>query len=296
MEDSHFLRFYNLFRTFFGPDGSGTSPPPGVAFVPRGAKIDIDENSTDPNVISHPKAAAWARLANKRYAVLLASLELYFRVGATQREFLASWTFAEMYVLKRISQLLTTLQRSSVGNPTLVAAAPFTLPQWNISPPTWAELAGVLQSAADDLLKLRTLSPNAQEMQLLVHFESSDPRKIAEANAQQAGGTARRKFDRVREILDWAAGAGNPRHNGDSPPLPSARQGRFWNLSLEDFKEVEIGSSNIVTPIDGERPRLIEVLEDGLMPKDRTPLVGEKLQFIVDWVNHGCPDEPLGPP
>lgn len=296
MEDSHFMRFYNLFRTFFGPDGSGTAPPPGVSSIPKGARILIDENSSDPNAISLPKAAAWARLADKRYAVLLACLELYFRGDETQREFLASWTFAEMYALKRMAGLLTGLPRSGAGNPTQVAAAPFTLPQWNSSPPTWGELSGLLQSAAREIQKLRTLSPTAEELQLLVHLESSDPPKIAEANAQQGGGTVRRKFDRVREILDWAAGAGNPRHNGNSPSLPTARQGRFWNLPLNDFKEVEISGTNIVQSIDGQIPLLVEVLTSGFMPRDRSAVVGEKLTFVVDWIENGCPDDPLNLP
>lgn len=48
----------------------------------------------------------------------------------------------------------------------------------------------------------------------------------------------RTRTDEVRDTLDWAAGAGNPRHNGSSPALPSQSQSRFWNLQPADLVEV----------------------------------------------------------
>jgi hypothetical protein len=179
-----------------------------------------------------------------------------------------------------------------------MAAVPFTLPHWTNSPPTWADLAAVFQSAAAELQKLQVLETSARAKQLVIHLQASDPPKIAEANAQHAGAaTTRRKFDRVREILDWAAGAGNPRHSGDSPQIPGDWQGRFWNLPLADFKQCIVQGVNIVESIDGEPPLLIEALTRQIdrMPRGRTALTGERLQFIIDWVNAGCPDEPLAP-
>lgn len=63
-ETAHFRRFYDLFLRFFGPDGMGTNPPPGVKSVPAGSRIVLDEGGSGDNVISHPTTMRWARLAD----------------------------------------------------------------------------------------------------------------------------------------------------------------------------------------------------------------------------------------
>ena len=134
------------------------------------------------------------------------------------------------------------------------------------------------------------------EKRVLEHLANADGRKLAEVQARKSGTTVRRKSDRAREILDWAAGAADPPHTGDSRPFPNQNQGRFWNLSPADFKQTEVLGANIVTPIiPGTDSPLIRRLRSGDMPRNRPPLppTEAEFRFIEEWIKNGCPDDPL---
>jgi len=292
-EVSHFKRFYDLFIKFFGPNGLGTGLPPGASIVPAAAIIVVDENSVDPNAISHPSAVPLARLADLRYSILLGSLQLYFDTPVADRGFLRGWCFAEMFAIKMLARFLTGLPRTPTSNPGEVAAFPFNLPPWAGNSIQWTDLSDVLSESVVMVSQiLPTMSVGSEEARILELLGSSDQRKLAEANARMNGGTVMRKADAVRDILDWVAGAGNPRHNGNSPTLGTGRQGRFWNLQLDAFKQTEVSGTNIVALPD---PELIEVLRSGFMPLSREPLdqTSHEFQFLEAWVNGGCKDEPL---
>lgn len=294
-ESSHFMRFLNLFKLFFGPDGMGTGPAPNVAAVPRGARIAIDEQSTDPEAISHPDTARWARLADARYAILLGSLETYLRQPPTDRAFLLSWCFAEMFVLRKLSSYLTKKPRTAQMVPT-TAALPFNLPVWQGSAVSWEDLEIQFTTAGAELTAILAGPANDEQKRILGHLAASDARKLAEVQARKEGATARRKSDRAREILDWAVGAGDPRHSGTSPAFPDQDQGRFWNLPLSEFKQTEVLGENVVTPpAPGQDAPLIEVLRNRSMPRSRPPLPTTESDFLFleDWVNQQCPDEPV---
>ena len=221
----HFARFLNLYKLFYGADGTGTGPAPSAAAVPRAREIAVNVQSADPHAISNPDSARWARLANHRYAILMGSLELYLRQPSDDRSFLVGWCFAEMFAIKKLSGILTRKPRTTRAGPE-VAAVPFTLPAWAGGAVTWADLEAEYAAAIQETTAIlaATGASDAQKL-LLGHVANSDARKLAEVQARQTGTTVRRKPDRAREILDWATGAADPSHSGDSPPFPNQNQG-----------------------------------------------------------------------
>ena len=280
LETSHFKQFYDLFIKFFGADGMGTNPPPQVANVPSAAVIAVDEHSADPNAISHPVTVAWAKLANLRYAMLLGSLEMYLRTPSSERQLLRGWAFAEMYGIRKMAEWLPKMPRTAVATPT-VAAMPFSMPDWAGEAVNWDGLVKILESSAALIAALRPKFPVADPHgRVLYHLQTSDERKLAEAKARVTGASVRTKADRARETLDWAAGVGDPGHDGSSPSVPDAGQGRFWNLPLAEFKETEVFGSKVVEiPAAGGDAVLIEMLRKKRMPKDRSPLTEDSPEF-----------------
>lgn len=286
-ETAHFRRFYDLFLSFFGSAGTGTNPPPNVLAVPAGSRIVLDENVLGENVISHPLTIRWARLADLRYAILLASLHRYLTMPFEDREFLRGWCFAEMFALKRLADYLRTMPREQGGGSALFGAVPFNLPVWLASGPRWSDLAaafGESMTIAQGLSAEGGLAADRQTF--LTHLLASDERKFEEAKARETDTTRRTRTDAVRDVLDWAAGAGNPGvgHGG---------QGRFWNLQHDDFVQVEIGGEKVTTPPspDEDAP-MVAMLRSGAMPKrrPRLPETGEEFLLIERWVADGCPE------
>lgn len=300
-ELSHFQRFYNLFITHFGPDGTGTTPPQFVLPVPHGAVIIVDEHSTDPQAISHPDTVRWAKLADLRYGILLASLDLYLQSPSADREALRGWCFAEMSAIRQLAQFLSFMPRAATPPPDAprsVAGIPFNLPDWSDSSATWSNLADVLTAACQVNEDIQAAASTQEFHKHFLHaILFSDRRKLSAAVARANGQEfVRTKADRAREILDWAAGAGTPGHAGESPGIPFGRQGRFWNLPLDEFKQTNIGGSNIIEDPDGSGPEeslILSVLKID-MPMGRPLLdqTGEEFRFLEAWINAGCPDEP----
>jgi len=295
--DSHFERFLALFTQLFGPDGLSTTPPAGVRQVPRAARIEVNTTSVDPEAIREPVSVRWATLADHRYGILLGALELYLKSPATDRAFLLGWCFAEMFAIRNLATILTTLPRNATPGSTACAAVPFNRPSWIGRAVTWNDLRDVLagsQSECTALLAIPAISDDNRRF--LDHLQTADERKRLESIARAAGGTVRTKFDRAREILDWAAGAGNPNHSGDSPHLPTQKQGRFWNQLLADFKLTVVrGASIVIPPSPGADASLVEKLRSGAMPRGRPRLdvLGSEFRFLEQWIADGCPDDPL---
>lgn len=284
-ETAHFRRFYNLFLRFFGADGMGTNPPPGVLSVPAGSRIVLDEGGSGENVISHPTTIRWARLADLRYAILLASLEQYLRAPNGDRAFLRGWCFAEMFALRKLGDILRRMPRG-VGNAPRVAAIPFNLPGWLTTGAQWADLVAAFGESMTIAQALRDDAGVAPDHRhVLVHLLASDERKHAEATARTQGGTQRTRTDAVREVLDWAAGAGDPRHD---------QQGRFWNLQRDDFVQVQIFGDNVTTPPSpGTDAPIVEMLRSQAMPQGRPKVAedSEEFKLLESWVVDGCPDD-----
>jgi hypothetical protein len=284
-ETSHFRRFYDLFVRFFGTDGMGTNPPPGVMSVPAGSRIVLDEGDSGDNVISHPTTIRWARLADLRYAILLASLERYLHAPTGDRTFLRGWCFAEMFALSKLADFLRRMPRGVQSAPQ-VAAVPFNLPMWLATGAQWSDLMAALSESMTIAKGLQDDVGVAPEHQrLLVLLLASDERKLQEATARAQGMAQRTRADAVRDVLDWGAGAGDPGHD---------QQGRFWNLQRDDFVQVTIFGENITTPPSpGADAPIIDMLRTQQMPQGRPKLVtdSEEFKLVENWVNDGCPDE-----
>lgn len=127
------------------------------------------------------------------------------------------------------------------------------------------------------------------------------------------------RYTRVREILDAAAGTANPNYQG---------RGRFWNLPLDQFREVEIYGVRMIAPADaaadqpaacgcgcgsggaaeaqaaepgrGARSGLVKGLR-GEFPFDGThfprlpwggaPVAQADIDLIAQWIDDGCPPD-----
>jgi hypothetical protein len=265
---------------------------------------------TNSNAITNPETMKWARLADLRYALLLGFIEQFLMSAPNDRQFLRGWVFAEMYHLKFLGAHLVSLSRSpEVPRSEAVAAVPFNMPppeQLGLASSAgagkWPDIhAKRLQEAFElGTALLPTLTPNLDPWLFLTHLVESDRRKLAEAKARTNGQSVRTRFDQVREILDWVVGTGSPKHWGTSPVTGEndVMQRRFWQLSLDNFKQTVIGMS-IIDPVGGAAsdPYLINQLKT-VMPRGRPKLdsKGPEVALILKWIKDGCPDTPLANP
>jgi Ferritin-like len=304
-ETSHFRRFLIRFKDLFGEDGSGNNPVSAFN-VPSGAVIPL--SGKNKNAINHPDTVPWARLANLRYALLLGFLEQYLVSAPADRRFLISWVFAEMYHLKMLATFLVKRPRSKgTSQAEVQAAVPFTLPpdaEFGQATPDapWPAIHADRLGKAVQLVESLLPPPPAKtdEAVFLTHVLASDRRKLNEARARQTGKTVRTRFDVVREILDWGAGAGAPHHSGTSPATgepDEVDQRRFWNLTIEDFKKVAVGDP-VIGPSGGpgSDPLIVNLLKTGFMPRGRPKLGDAEIAIIAQWIKDGCPDTLLQPP
>ena len=142
-----------------------------------------------------------------------------------------------MFALKRLGVFLPTMPRNE-QNATDVAAVPFNVPPWLDTGAQWSDLADAF---AESITIATTLigggNLTTEQEQLLVLLLASDERKHAEATARTEGSTQRSRTDEVRDVLDWAAGAGNPH--------PSATANRpFLEPQTRRLIEVVIGAKH----------------------------------------------------
>lgn len=296
---SHFRRFVDAFKLAYGDDGQGQEPASGIHAVPAGAAIEIAFADGGEHFISNTLARPWARLAEMRYQIMLSALDHYLHSPPDDREFLIAWCFGEMFHLKMLGGFLAVRPQKADGSGN--AAIPFNLPEHLPSevPVNPADVNGprtpwpaLLSGLFDEAIQISTgLLPSItdpREQQILRHMIETDPRKAAEAAARRSGNTTRTTFDRVRETLDWAAGAGMPGHSN---------QGRFWNLPVETLRDtVVFGQKVIDTP--AEDSAMVAQLQQGLMPRNRSKLNTAQLQPKIDevlsWIQGGTPtDQPV---
>lgn len=293
-ETAHFRRFYDLFIRFFGAEGLGTDRPPQVMDVPAGSHIVLDPDGSGESVISHPTTIRWARLADLRYAILLGALERYLLAPANDRSFLLGWCFAEMFALSKLAEFLRRMPRGVSVSPQ-VAALPFTVPAWLATGGQWSDLAAAFEESMTITRGLQTdVGAGTDQHRLLVLLLASDERKLAEATARASGTSQRTRTDAVRDVLDWAAGVGDPSHFGDSPALPSGPQSRFWNQQHNGFVQVTVSDENVTTPPGpGEDAPIVSMLRSQFMPMGRPKLAEESEEFrlVERWVADGCPDD-----
>ena len=131
---SHFERFLNIYKNF--PDSnSGWKPTKNVPVNPctNDAREDSTEKELEKRIITNPLTRLWAHLSNQRYRMVLLylnhALHTQSNSDATQGlGLLVSWTFREMYNLRSLSGILTTMPQFENGDLHHVAASPFEMP------------------------------------------------------------------------------------------------------------------------------------------------------------------------
>ena len=300
-DKSHFERFFDGFKQVYGDDASGPEPD-GVFKVPASSKIEVAENSTAAEAITNPTTVKWARLADLRYAILLGSLEQYMASPPHDRQFLEGWSFAEMFHLKKLGGFVSDMPRTNDAADGLKGSVPFNLPERFVAdgtmsmnnvggntmwPPVIEEWFQEAIQIADELLPLIPAFEE-QQRQLLTYMREVDQRKLEEAKARQSGQTVRTTFDEVREILDWAAGTGDPRENSSH-----GGHGRFWGQDLGILETSEIGGQPILdqlVPVLSMPPGQA-FMPGGGRPKLNNPEHQDKIDRIAAWIAAGARDD-----
>ena len=107
------------------------------------------------------------------------------------------------------------------------------------------------------------------------------------------------RYLHLQEILAAAAGPSNPNHDG---------RGKFWEKPLAEFIALTIYDVKLIADPGANRGAnsgLIKALRgvapfDGSsydrMPLGRDPVAPADIQFIQDWIDAGCPDDPMPGP
>ena len=103
-------------------------------------------------------------------------------------------------------------------------------------------------------------------------------------------------YARVRAILDAAIGGANS---------TIGAHGAFWrNLSRDDFVAYSVYGLPLVQLRDGASSNSVKALRGQppfggfpfpRMPARRPPVAGEDVEFISEWIDNGCPDNPVQP-
>ena len=309
-EVPHFRRFFEQYRDFFG--GTGTAPD--VYPVPLGSKITVGSMASGADGISDPATIPWADLATIRYWILLGSLEQALISPKEDRQSLVAWTFTEMYHLKQLAKVLVE-RPAQPGIPAADRAAgiPFNLPaQLPLGRPAdpagvvgamaaWSPLLSEWLTQAIGLVEqILPSTADADQKRLLEYMLRVDRRKLLEADARQRGESQASDLDLVREMLDWAAGTGDPLSHGAI--------NRFWNLPLdpetaggESLRTVAIFGQQIIGDSSDNSAMYQALLEDfgfgGQMPAKRAKLTDEevdpgrtRLAHIRQWLDKGAPE------
>jgi hypothetical protein len=132
-EPSHFERFLSIYQRF--PD-KGWKPAKNVPVNP--STNVAGSQAANPSVITNEQALLWAQLSNQRYRMILLYLTHCLQIEIKPESFygqLVSWTFGEMYNLRAISDILTTLPQLKKNSKDKWAGSPFEIP-YNLNLPS----------------------------------------------------------------------------------------------------------------------------------------------------------------
>jgi len=169
-EPSHFERFIKVYRQF--PKDNSWLPSLPLPVDP----ITEEIRSSQPGFISDPQARLWAQLFNQRYRLLLMYLAHAFctegrgRSSPNARGLLVSWSFGEMYNLRSIADILTTLHQHKEGTLDHVAGPPFEMP-YSLSLPEreadrWRQHRDIIYTSAELIEQLCESATDPQRIYL----------------------------------------------------------------------------------------------------------------------------------
>ena len=181
---SHFERFLEIYRSY--PENNQWRPSKKV---PTNPSTNLSSQQTDSSVITNPEALLWAQLSNQRYRMILLylshGLQLEIKPDSLYGQ-LVSWSFGEMYNLRSISDILTTLPQLKLGPKDRLAASPFELP-YNLNLP--AREVNKWRTHRDQLLNSKIIIEELLEYTDEVHsiylkaLKSSDQQSLEVINA-----------------------------------------------------------------------------------------------------------------
>jgi rubrerythrin len=183
-DPSHFDRFLKIYKAF--PITTTWKPAKNVPVNPS---TNVSDEKPGPSVITNEIALIWAQLANQRYRMILLYLSHSLQMEIKPASFygqLVSWSFGEMYNLRSISDILTTMPQRNKGPRDHCAAAPFELP-YNLNLPSrevnkWRTHRDQLQNSRiiiDELLKYK----NKAHAVYLHALRNSDEQELAIINS-----------------------------------------------------------------------------------------------------------------
>jgi hypothetical protein len=158
---SHFSTFLEMFDSWPVDWTAALDVPVDPSTRPR------SDGGSDPGLITHERAAAWATIFNRHYRLLLGWLQhaLLTRRAEAASSGLCLRAFGEMLALAEVGPLLATLPRTAEG--TGRAGAPFELPYTLALPDLvddrWDHHRDLLAEARTDLL---ALPPSAGDEQV----------------------------------------------------------------------------------------------------------------------------------
>jgi rubrerythrin len=163
-EESHFKRFLLIYSAF--PKAGRWQASKQVPLNPSTNLPGVDP---DPSIITDEQALLWAQLSNQRYRMILLYLSHSLQMEIKPDSFygqLVSWTFGEMYNLRSISDILTTLPQQKGNRKGPSAASPFELP-YNLNLP--AREMNKWRAHRDQLLNSRIIIDELLEYSDVAH-------------------------------------------------------------------------------------------------------------------------------
>jgi rubrerythrin len=133
-DPSHFDRFLKIYKAF--PKDERDWRPSKK--IPTNPSTNVSAAKPGPSDITHETALLWAQLSNQRYRMILLYLSHSLQMDIKPASYygqLVSWSFGEMYNLRSISDILTTIPQRNSGPKDNYAASPFELP-YNLNLPS----------------------------------------------------------------------------------------------------------------------------------------------------------------
>ncbi len=341
--ESHFERFFMLYKDLDSATSGGTK---SVTWpIPTNPNTSIEpphqagmEKMVDMVLESHAKSGritdgrsrAWAQLFNLRYRLLLQFLSHFLQSDGksyrseqaslgdrTERGLLLIWTFHEMRRLRKVALKLVQMPKDDSSG--LNAAAPFELPYTLNLPVAETARWRTHLDASRASSKLASLIQSEYEdgedafLDDLVRLDEVD-QQIMAALATGDGipaGALPTEFQKVASILEESV-------RGFDIGSVFFVHGNFWDRkNRDDFISGPPGSPNIRANTQGgfdpDRSSLVRRIEGttgNQMPRFRPAIPPERLKYVRDWIEAGCPHngelsmererqphaEPTGPP
>jgi hypothetical protein len=306
-QDSHFWRFFRIYRSFPGDltGGAAWNPVLPVAVNPNTTDAPVDPALLYPEEkadeielakgrITNPQTRLWAQLFNNRYRILLSCLIHALNIDLSsgkqavdQHTLLIEWAFEEMRNLRKLSALLNGLNRTGDARDGMAGATfelPYALTFSRDDKDRWRTQRDIL--VASSLLYAR-IKPTADQAPILQGLKNKD-------GADDTVG--RRKI--IADILN----PGVPPASAPTPaPVPVPAPPAAGNVSfakdiLPLFRAIDIQHMRPRgVPLDdptfmrvsANAQKVLAVLTDQSMPPGGPAWSPEQLALFQKWIDEG---------